>query len=476
MVCAIGRTLRTLSGETAAGIVVAVTVFCVVLGSSSDPELVGPGKKLRWVGLCVLVGVSLVLAARDRRTPISGLLLWALALGAWLEALGLVSTAWSADPRLTFERAASFALLLTAAGALAFAARSRPALPSSLLFGVLAGTVAAALAGVAMLAVAHGDAVQAASTLYPARYRGLGENPDTMAMLEGLVAPVALWALLRAKTRGGQAFALGSLVLFLTSISASGSRGGLIAAFVGGIVLSATLSASWRQRLVLALSVCVAVAGAAGGTQIPKPLVVQPVTGSGNGGKTVNPTLPLVGASVGGPEQGYTGRLEDELFRVFAGSRSFLSSSGRLQAWYEAIRQGDSRPLLGFGFGTENVVYLDRVYNFQGDYVENSLIGFYLQLGVIGVLVLVGLLVSVCNGVVLAVRRGGAGAPGPALAGVVAAGLALVFVQSYVYSVGNVATVAFWTASFVGVAAVSAPARRPLASTESAEVEHVALG
>ena len=463
MVCSIGKGLRTLSGETAAATVLAVTVFCVVLGSSSVAALVGPGKKLRWAALLLLAVVALVLALRERRGDVSRPLGVVIGLGAWLACLGLVSTAWSVDPRLTFGRAASFAVLMVVAGALALASRVRPALPGRLLVGMFAGTVAAAVVGVILVAFARNDALQPVSTLYPTRFRGLGENPDTMAMLEGLVVPVGLWIAVETRDRRMRLLALGSLLLLLGSISASGSRGGLVAVFVGGIAFSLAFRASWRRRLVLALSVCAAVAAATAGTQIPKPLASQPVpVKPGGPSAPVVPALPSVGEAVGSPETRYGGRLEDELFRVFSGTRSLFSSSGRLQTLYEAAKQGDARPALGFGFGTENVVFVDRVYNFQGEYVEDSVVGMYLQLGAIGATSLLALLAAVAAGAVLGVRRAAAG-PAPAVAGVVAAGIVLMLVQSYAYSVGNVATVAFWTAGFVGAAVVAMPALRSAA-------------
>ena len=440
---------------------VAATVICVVLGSSSVAALVGPGKKLRWIALLALAVAAVTLAGREIRAGSARPPQLVLLLGGWLAALGLVSTVWSVDPRLTFGRAASFALLFLAAGALSLAAGSRPELSRCLVLGVLSGAVAAAVAGVLMLAFAHADAVQPASRLYPARFRGLGENPDTVAMLEGLAVPMALWVLLQARRSAGRLAALGSLLLFLASISASGSRGGLLAAVVGGLALSASLRVSLRQRLVVALAVCLAVGAAVGGTQIPKPLAATPVgsQGQGQGQGNLPPALATPGTAVGGPAQGYSGRLSDELFRIAPGPRSLLSSSGRLQAVYEAIRQGDSRPLLGFGFGTEDRVYVDRVYNFQGSYVENSFAGFYLQAGAIGVLSLLALLAAVCSAAIKAVRSADRESAAPALTGVIAAGLALMLVQSYVYSVGNVATVSFWAACLVVAARV--PAREP---------------
>jgi O-Antigen ligase len=428
----------------------------MVLGSSSVPALTAPGRKLRWAALLLLAVIAVVLALRAPIRPAGRSVRVATWLGAWLAALGLVSTGWSVDPRLTAGRSASFALLIVTAAALAYAAHDRPALPGRLLDGMLVGTCVAAAIGAVMVIVAHSDAIEAASTWYPARFKGLGENADTVSMLEGIAAPIALWGVVRARSVRGRALHLGAAVLLITSISASGSRGGLIAAFVGGIVLSLTLRTTWRRRLVVSGAVCAAMLAATLGTQIPQPLGAQsqppasaPASAGGGAGSLPSP-------SVGATENQYTGRLTDELYRNSTEKRSLWSSSGRLEAWHGAIQQADARPLLGYGFGTENKVFIDRVLSFDGSYVENSFIGVYMQLGAVGIASFVALLGAVCLAALRAVRRADVDVPAPPLAAMVAAGLALMCVQSYAYSVGNVATVSFWIASFAALAAASA--------------------
>jgi hypothetical protein len=124
----------------------------------------------------------------------------------------------------------------------------------------------------------------------------------------------------------------------------------------------------------------------------------------------------------------------------------FLTSSGRVQAWLGAIRQADQRPLLGYGFGTEDHVFIDRYYVFQGARSENTWIGTYLQLGAAGVILLAVVLLGVARAARRALRlssprtrlRFGA------LAGVFAAGCVEMFVQSYALSAGDIAMLSFW--------------------------------
>jgi hypothetical protein len=70
------------------------------------------------------------------------------------------------------------------------------------------------------------------------------------------------------------------------------------------------------------------------------------------------------------------------------------------------------------------------------------------------------LLAAIVRALVRGVRRGEGEArvAAAAAAGAVGAGILFMFVQSYAYSVGNVATLSFWLCAFVG-AAVSGRSR-----------------
>src|SRR5205823_596072 len=104
-----------------AGLTVATTTVCVVLGSSSVSSVKSFGGHARWLALAALWSVGAWRAFSRRRT-LAGLsppALAALLLAAVLLALGLLSAAWSGDPRLTVHRVLSFGLVLTTAAALA---------------------------------------------------------------------------------------------------------------------------------------------------------------------------------------------------------------------------------------------------------------------------------------------------------------------------------------------------------------------
>jgi hypothetical protein len=201
-----------------------------------------------------------------------------------------------------------------------------------------------------------------------------------------------------------------------------------------------------------------------GGTSKPSSSQPGKAPPPGEGTPQTVPAPPL------GPETFLPGRLEDELDRPQTMKQlsrldSVLTGSGRLQAWVGAIKQGNERPLLGYGFGTEDRVFVDRFYFFQGIRPENSYIGFYLQLGVVGVLLFVAIGLLLARSFVTAVRRPPASPEHRnltmAVGSATLAGGVIALFQSYVYSVGNIATLTFWACAFLFAAAASVPRVRP---------------
>jgi hypothetical protein len=209
-----------------------------------------------------------------------------------------------------------------------------------------------------------------------------------------------------------------------------------------------------RQRLLAAAGVAAATAVAIGFAQIPQP--------------DPNATGPSPTACVHCKQNKYDAdqyfRLEDE-FDAPAGpghpaqKRTFLASTGRGQAWEGAFDQGEQRPVAGYGFGTEDHVFVDRYYSFFGGSPENSYVGMFLQLGLVGLALLLALAAALVRGSVAALRRDTRIAA--ACIAVLVTGLALGVVQSSLYSVGNTATVATWTCAFLGLALAPRPASVP---------------
>jgi O-antigen ligase len=364
------------------------------------------------------------------------------------------SALWSVDPRLTVQRTASFALVLAVAAALGVGSARDPRAAERLILSVLAGAVAVALAGLAVLAVAPHDALQEATRTIASRYRGIGQNPNTVAMLFAATLPLATWLTV---TRRGRTRLLGALTLLLLggSIAASDSRGALIAGALGVLAVLVATTNGTRARVLAAAAVAAAVVAAVGLAQIPQP--------------DPNATGPAPTACVRCKQNQHDAdrwiRLEDELDAPAGASgsgerRTLFASTGRTQAWEGAFDQGDERPLVGFGFGTEDHVFVDRFYSFFGGTPENSYVGMFLQLGVVGVLLLLALAAALARGVLAALRLDGHERRlAAACAAVLLTGLGLGVVQSSLYAVGNTSTLSIWTCAFLGLALAPRPAR-----------------
>jgi hypothetical protein len=438
--------LRPPTIERALQVATVGLVLSTLLAAGSILEWMSTARTLRWVALFALVGLALAYAAQRRdRLPFVP-----LALAAAFVGLAVVSAAWSATQRLTLGRGAAFALVLVAAAAIALGAAGRADAVERLLAGVLAGAVVVALGGLLLLAFRYDRAVQAATTVSPARYQGLGGGPNMAPMIFAVATPLAA-QLAVFGVRWKRWAGAGALALLLGSIAFSGSRGAIVAAFVGLAVLA--LAARERRRVLLAgttalLGVTLLV------SQLPSPSATNPPnpTGVDPAPAEVTPRPGYVDANMLGP------RLQDEVGHPGPGVadterrvRGLVGSSGRTEAWQGALGQAFERTLLGHAFGTEDRVFVDRYVFFNSGVPENSYIGLLLQLGVVG-LVLFVLVAAALLVLALRARRGPLAA---AAAGAFSAGLVLACFQSYIYAAGNNATAAVWICGFLALAAAA---------------------
>ena len=431
---------------------IVVTVLDVAFGSNWSPDVRAVAGPLRWLvlaGLCVL---SLAYAWSRLTSLRARPRLTAYGFAAALLSLALVSTLWSIDPRLTVARCVAFGTLLLAAGALAVAVAGDREAAGEILVAVLGGAVVVALAGLVALAVNPGEAVQEATSSTAARFRGIGQNPNTVSMLLAVGMPIATWLLLRE--RGARRLvAAGALALLAGSIVASGSRAALVAGFAAS---AAPALASARGSRAVAATVATASLGLAVGLAV----TTLPDPNPNYGRSTSDYATPCTRNDA----QCYL-RLEDEVGRPPGGryeppkSRSLLGSSGRRDAWASGLERGAERPVAGFGFATESRAFVDRIYSFQGGVPENSFIGIFLQLGVLGTVFLGGLALSLLGAAAQALRmRDRDDRPlAAACAAVLLAGLGLALFQSYLYAAGNTATLSVWICAFLLTALAATP-------------------
>lgn len=434
-------------------LVFAVVLAMAFMSSHIQPWNLPEMRNVRWFALGEL-GVFALALLVVRPRPALRAVPPSVAAGL-LVALGLASAAWAADARVSVARAASFAFLLVVAWAIAVGSRGKPAAAASVLLAVLAAVAVIAAAGVVELWHSYDQAVLAATRGRGARYNGIGENPNQVAMLLALALPLVVWAYTEVRTRAARA-GIALVALFLdVSLVASGSRGSIIAALAG--CLAFVVFGIRRRRLALAGALVAFFAINLVATQLPPKAKVNPVLYEEFGStpplspQDVNAQLPLES------ELGFPGVNATPTIR-----RKLIFTSGRRQAWEGAIRQAAERPLLGYGFGMEERAFVDRYYLFVSSRVENSFISMLLQLGPGGVALLL-LAIGAALRAWLVVRRrlrGERARVAAACGAVVVAGVALAVPQSYLTSVGNPAAAPFWIALFLLGAIAADSARR----------------
>jgi O-antigen ligase len=285
-----------------------------------------------------------------------------------------------------------------------------------------------------------------------------------MVLAVGL--PLAAWAVGEATRRPHRLAAAALFLLLLASIVASGSRGALVSGF-GGLLAYAAVAERRRRGVVLtglvalfAISLVV--------SRLPQP-EARPSQVAPAGADTTPAAVAAAQTSGRYFDANLVLRQQDDIGHPPLGvaetrrrPRTLFGTSGRAEAWRGALEQGAERPLLGYGFGSEDDVFVDRYVHFHSDLPESSYIGLFLQLGGAGLFAFGALVAVVLARAARALRRlrGGELRIAAAAGGALVVGLILGFFQSYVYAAGNNATAAVWICAFLLTAATTVPAVR----------------
>jgi len=481
----------------------ACMIVAFTAGSGFTPSLKAHASHTRWVVLMIVCVAALLDAIRrlvvTRTLPPRGLLRFGV-LAATFLVVAVISTAWSVSPRLTFERAGSLTILFVLAAAIASSTALDVAARLRVFQGLAAGAIAVGVLSLGVLVFDYDKAYIGGEVW---RYRGFGENPNTVAILAAAALPLILGLALRAGSRGRRAaWAAGGLLL-VGSIIATESRGGLLAAGAGTLVVAALGVEGLRNRTVAVTALVLVFAGGIAlrealqppptpfASQIapaPPPIPVKPVPKKSKSktktGKDTTPKAPRKHVKPPPPtpisvapkirKTSELPRAADEIGHPGLSKKSTTTlASGRLAAWSGALDLIGERPILGYGFGTEEKVFVDRWFYFNGGRPENSYLGLLLQVGAVGLALILAMGAALAMGGIRAVRvlRGDERLLAVMGLGVLVAAAAIMIIQSYLYSVGNVATATVWISLFalapVALEPRTAPKRIRAAATES---------
>ena len=405
---------------------VACSIVVTALGSSGSGTVSDAAAPIRWVVLGAIAAVAVVAALLEP----SLLRRAGLFHAGWLAfvALAFVSASWSVDPYLSVQRSATLLLLFVAviAGALVLVpdrdAAERWA--TWIVIGIVTVFVISAVALVDWdLAVQPGWTVGAQHAI--SRFRGITENPNTIASYGPLVLPLLLWQLFRRRGAGRWLAAV-AIALVAAEVTASFSRVPLALMAGEALVFTTVFASHGRTKFIVGAGlVCVLAA-----------TVATAVVVGDFGQRVVRQT-------------------------------TFATAGGRTAAWHAATHLIGRRPLTGTGFGTEEqalVTYRNQhpkpfeEADISPSFFHNSYLGLAVQVGIAGAALLTALLLAPCYQLFRR-RRESALSPGLALAlvcAIVAAALQALF-SSYFYSVGNVTTVSLWILASIPFAVRAAP-------------------
>ena len=405
-------------------LLLAATVISLVLGSSIYPQLKVPIFYFRFFLIFALLAATLKFPVVSSVRHSAGMVKCSFALVG----LAVTSVVWSVNPSVTLQRGISLLLLLVVV------------LESARRVWVSVAEVARDLAfvatavGVTFVIGLVSAAAGMESALAGGRFRGILENPNGVGVVGALMLPISLGFVGDRQGRRRLWWA-GVAVATAMSLVFSQSRGGILAAGLGVVVLVG-LSRGVRRPLVVVAS-CVV------GTAL--------LTGLGS----TETRLP-------GPIEAVVVRFDQD-----------STAGGRTAAWQLALRLARERPATGWGFGTSEEVFGPEVHTigsvFQGALVHNSYLQILLELGPAGVFLL---LLVLSGALIFGWPSAGADPLRAAIYGALIAGSVSAVVESTLLSVGSIFGFTFWFLAAASVhlrwlASADSSAESPIAFTQA---------
>jgi O-antigen ligase len=239
--------------DSALAVALAACFTVIVFVATGGTDL-GPNT---WIEIALLAigaasAVALVLVATDRRAA-RGSHTWAIAtvaLFAALAALTYLSIAWSVQPANSWVEANRTLAYLAAFGAAVALARMAPGRWPAVLGAVAIATVA--VCGYALLAKVFPASLNAGD--HSGRLRVPFGYWNATGLMAALGVPVCLWAGTRPSTsRVLRALSVPALVVLITTLMLSYSRGSLLAVVLGVGCWFVLVPLRLRATLVLAL-------------------------------------------------------------------------------------------------------------------------------------------------------------------------------------------------------------------------------
>jgi len=419
---------------------------------------------LRWVPFILLTAFGVIKIATTRRLPrrLRSFDITAIAFLLW----ALLSAVYSFEPMLTFLRAGSVALVYAA------------------VFGVLWQyadehgerlIVRALISAVAILVVLNFATLlfwHAKAFPYNGRLAGWMENPNAVAGLMALAAPLALYFALETSKKAYRLLFIGVVLsLILTQ-----SRTELFAALIGSGAFALWVLRDRKAEIFIGMFIIICLhlgwtilgpalqpVGQTGFTPVEYPLDIQDLADQNGAVPDQSSAVPDQSSAV--PDQSsavpdqssavpdQSGAVPDQSsavpnVRFFP--KHLITFGGRVLMWVYGIDYLLEKPWIGYGFGLEEQLFRAHGVRagqqyFSGEYFHNSYLGTMLQLGIPAGLLLIFLLGALLFRELRVVGRQSPPLLRTAMLGVLITGIISSFFGSWLLSMGNAIAFPFWT-------------------------------
>jgi exopolysaccharide production protein ExoQ len=408
--------LLTLTGWRRLYAVLLILMLCAV---SSEPVLTNAAYYLRYVA----AGLLALWTWRERNNqpnPTTRRLVLGLKL---LAVIAVLSIGWSVSPGITAQQALALVfltLLVTSLAKYRWADTTRIAADLSVAYTVSVWSFIVSIAAASIgLANSHS---------FDGRLQGIYGNPNTLGDMIALTIPLGFGLVISRRRR---IYLLG-MIPAVVALAQCQSRTALIAT----VIALAWLTLRRGSRAIVKSAVLV-------------PLLTVAVLGVG---KLLSIAPPAALTHLA------------QRFSQASGTAGG-TLNGRGQAWTDALHLWSNNPLQGYGFQTGSTVftnlYNNGVIDFSRSHAHDSYLQALLELGVLGA---IPLLMVIVGGILPGVFRGDRNHPGSPFVGVVVAGLAVQITESAMFGTGQPYPWVFWLGVTASALAVKPKAKRVPAS------------
>jgi O-antigen ligase len=241
------------------------------------------------------------------------------------------------------------------------------------------------------------------SAFLGSRFRGYFSNPNSVGSISAILCPLLIWKAVDKKSTFGKIF----LAVIVPALFLSGSRSGLLGAFLGSLFYLFNTKKKYRIPATLIGSIVILFILTIGESAIP----------------SISSYLRL------NTERSQN---EETLKDI---------SSGRTENWNKMTLLLRKKPLLGYGFGTEDKLlgFYNITVASTGKTAHNAFLGIAVQLGIIGFLLFFSPIIYI-----LLMPINSKDKIEYSLTGVIIGGLVAGLFESWMYAVGSAFAFPFW--------------------------------